>query len=160
MALGFEAPAPRRPRGCTLARRAAAWLRLRAHLSNPPTIADLCAALPADARRVHEAFRAHIGTTPKAYLKTLRLHAVRRDLLSARHGVHITDVALEWGFGHFGWFSQDYRRLFGETPSQTLRRVRAGVETGTGLCSNVPASRRPSTTEQRDPTISDRWRHL
>ena len=36
----------------------------------------------------------------------------------------MTDVALAWGFVHFGWFSQDYRRLFGETPSQTLHRGR------------------------------------
>jgi transcriptional regulator GlxA family with amidase domain len=64
-------------------------------------------------------------TTPKAYLKTLRLNAARRDLLGGGPRTTVTDVALEWGFLHFGWFSQDYRRLFGETPSQTLLRGRA-----------------------------------
>ncbi len=49
----------------------------------------------------------------------------------------MTDVALDWGFLHFGWFSQDYRRLFGETPSQTLLRGRE------------EAGRRPSPVPER-----------
>jgi hypothetical protein len=30
-------------------------------------------------------------------------------------------VASRWGFMHFGRFAQQYRQLFGEAPSQTLR---------------------------------------
>ena len=41
----------------------------------------------------------------------------------AASGMRVTDVALDYGFLHFGWFSQDYRRLFGETPRQTLQRA-------------------------------------
>jgi len=33
-----------------------------------------------------------------------------------------------WGFWHFGHFAQDYRRLFGELPSQTWRRLRGGSD--------------------------------
>jgi AraC family ethanolamine operon transcriptional activator len=110
-------------RGRVLARQAEAWLR--ANLAEPPTIAALCGAVHANERTLHEAFREHLRTTPKAYLKTLRLNAARRDLLGGGTRTTVTDVALEWGFLHFGWFSQDYRRLFGETPSQTLRRGRA-----------------------------------
>jgi transcriptional regulator GlxA family with amidase domain len=108
--------------GRALARRAEAWLRQ--NLTEPPTIAALCAGVQASERTLHEAFREHLGTTPKAYLKTLRLNAARHDLLHAARG-SVTDVALDWGFVHFGWFSQHYRRLFGETPSQTLHRGRA-----------------------------------
>jgi AraC family ethanolamine operon transcriptional activator len=114
----FEPPPPSR----ALARRAEAWLRQ--NLTEPPTIASLCRALDASERTVHEAFRRHLDTTPKAYLKLLRLNAARHDLLQAEKARRVTDVALDWGFLHFGWFSQDYRRLFGETPSQTLRRGR------------------------------------
>ena len=110
------------PAARALAFRAEAWLRQ--NLAEPPTIADLCQALGASARTLHEAFREHIGTTPKSYLKTLRLEAARHDLLRAAEGRRVTDVALEWGFLHFGWFSQDYRRQFGESPSQTLQRSR------------------------------------
>ena len=51
----------------------------------------------------------------------------RHDLLENANETRVTDVALDWGFLHFGWFSQDYRRLFGETPSQTLKRSRRGA---------------------------------
>ena len=126
----FEAPrdmdAP--SRGRALALRAEAWLRQ--NLADPPTIAALCAALNASERTLHEAFRAHLGATPKSYLKTLRLNAAHHDLLRARPRTRVTDVALDWGFFHFGWFSQDYRRLFAETPSQTLQRAR--VDRGRG----------------------------
>ena len=113
--------APRR--GRALRARAEAWLRQ--NLTEPPTIAMLCGALHASERTLHEAFREHLGTTPKAYAKTLRLNAARHDLLQGGATTRVTDVALDWGFLHFGWFSRDYRRLFGETPSQTLHRGRA-----------------------------------
>ena len=125
---GLDAPRPphqasRHGRGRALARRAEAWLRQS--LADPPSIAVLCDALHASPRTLHEAFREHIGTTPKAYVKVLRLNAARHDLLCGGPRKRVTDVALDWGFVHFGWFSQDYRRLFGETPSQTLHRGRA-----------------------------------
>ena len=111
-------------RGRVLALRAVAWLCQK--LTEPPSIAALCAALGASERTLHEAFREHLDTTPKAYLKTLRLEAARHDLLTGEVK-RVTDVALDWGFLHFGWFSHDYRRLFGETPSQTLKRSRGAA---------------------------------
>ena len=110
-------------RSLDLARRAEACLRQ--NLCENPTIADLCATLGASQRTLHEAFREHLAATPKAYLKVLRLKAARQDLLEAAEGRRVTDVALDYSFLHFGWFSQDYRRLFGETPHETLQRGRA-----------------------------------
>jgi AraC family ethanolamine operon transcriptional activator len=122
---GFETACPPSAprRGRALARRAEAWLRQS--LAEPPTIAALCCALHVSPRTLHEAFREHLGTTPKAYLKVLRLNAARHDLLEGGANKRVTDAALDWGFLHFGWFARDYRRLFGETPSQTLQRGRA-----------------------------------
>jgi AraC family ethanolamine operon transcriptional activator len=37
----------------------------------------------------------------------------------------VKTVALDHGFWHFGNFSQDYRKLFGETPSETLALARS-----------------------------------
>jgi AraC family ethanolamine operon transcriptional activator len=128
----FETPAAMTApgRGRALARRAEAWLRQ--NLTEPPTIADLCGAVNASERTLHEAFREHLGTTPKAYLKALRLNAAHQDLLAAGPQTRVTDVALDWGFEHFGWFAHDYRRLFGETPSQTLQRGRADARPAAG----------------------------
>jgi AraC-like DNA-binding protein len=43
-----------------------------------------------------------------------------RQMLKQGNGV--TDAATAWGFWHFGHFSQEYKKLFGELPSDTLRR--------------------------------------
>jgi AraC family ethanolamine operon transcriptional activator len=56
-----------------------------------------------------------------ALLKTMRLNAVRQALRTAAPGTGVMDVASRWEFQHAGWFSQDYKRQFGESPSETLR---------------------------------------
>jgi transcriptional regulator GlxA family with amidase domain len=104
-----------------LAYEAETWLRQ--NLARPLTIADLCQAVRTSKRTLHSAFRERLGTTPKLRLKALRLEAARHELLRGAPGTRITDVALNWGFFHFGWFSHDYRLCFGETPSDTLRRA-------------------------------------
>ena len=113
--------APAGPRGQRLAREAEAWLR--DNLTEPLTIRDLCTALRAPERTLHAAFREHLGTTPKAYLKALRFEAARQELLHPTANTRVTDVALRWCFLHFGWFAHDYHALFGETPSRTLRKT-------------------------------------
>lgn len=115
------------PGSATLARRAEDYLLT--NLQAPLTIRDLCSAMGASERTLHMTFRMHLDTTPKAHLKTLRLNAVRRELLEASPGTSVMDVAMRWGFFHAGWFSQDYRRLFGESPSKALgtRGVAASI---------------------------------
>jgi AraC family transcriptional regulator, ethanolamine operon transcriptional activator len=109
------------PRGHRLAREAEAWLR--DNLTEPVTIRDLCAAMRTPERTLHAAFREHLGTTPKAYVKALRFEAARHELLHPAANTRVTDVALRWCFLHFGWFAHDYHALFGETPSRTLRKT-------------------------------------
>ena len=46
----------------------------------------------------------------------------RSRLLSRRTAVSVQDAASEWGFFHLSQFGLDYRRWFGELPSQTARR--------------------------------------
>jgi AraC family ethanolamine operon transcriptional activator len=109
--------------GAVLARRAEDWMRSQLHL--PLCMRDLCAELAVPERTLHLAFRRHRETTPMQHFKTLRLNAVHRALRGAEHGARVTDVALRWGFDHPGWFAHDYRRMFGCTPSETLRRAQA-----------------------------------
>ena len=116
-----DAP-PAAPRGRALARHAEAWLQ--ENLTEPFTIRDLCAALHTSERTLHAAFREHVGTTPKAFVKAERMRRARQDLLHALPHTRVTDVALRWCFLHFGWFAHDYRALFGETPNRTLRKPR------------------------------------
>jgi AraC-like DNA-binding protein len=55
----------------------------------------------------------------------LRLSQVRGALLSARGQlVTVTEIATDFGFGELGRFSVEYRKVFGESPSQTLHPAR------------------------------------
>ena len=54
----------------------------------------------------------------------LRLSRARRALLSARgRSVTVSKIATRLGFFELGRFSVEYRKLFGESPSETLRKA-------------------------------------
>ena len=94
-----------------------------ANLQEPVTIGDLCEHLGVSRRTLQYCFQEVIGTNPVDFLRAIRLNNVRRELRAATHGaVQIADVAARWGFWHLSHFSNDYRELFGELPSATLRR--------------------------------------
>ena len=92
------------------------------HLDQPVTVADLCAAVGVTARTLQLGFQERFGLTPKTYLKSLRLDAIRKRLAHAQPGETAVGIARAWGFFHAGRFSSEYRRQFGESPSQTLAR--------------------------------------
>jgi AraC-like DNA-binding protein len=94
------------------------------HCHQAITIGDIAAHAAISVRSLHAGFQQYHGTTPMAHLKLVRLQRVREELLRARAGntqTSVTQVALNWGFSHFGHFSNAYRRQFNELPSQTLR---------------------------------------
>ncbi|WP_237152141.1 helix-turn-helix domain-containing protein [Oryzibacter oryziterrae] len=68
------------------------------------------------------AFKRHTGMTPMAFLKQTRLRRARDLLLAADRHVTITEVIFSCGFGNTGHFAREYKELFGELPSETLRR--------------------------------------
>jgi len=88
-----------------------------------PYLSELCEAANVSERTLQYAFSDIIGMSPLTYLHRLRLHRARDELRKAEKGTTtVTDVALNWGFWHFGEFSRAYRNCFGEAPSRTLRR--------------------------------------
>ena len=92
------------------------------HRHQPLTVRDVCAAARVSWRTLDYAFRERFGVTPKEYLTALRLDGVRRELVPTTPPVKVVDVANRWGFWHMGQLAADYRRQFGELPSETLRR--------------------------------------
>jgi len=93
------------------------------NLQRPLTLADICQAVHASKRSLHYGFQDLFGMGPMAFLKVLRLHAIRRLLLSAEpKSLQVKEVACAWGFYSMGHFARDYKQLFGESPSQTLAR--------------------------------------
>jgi AraC-like DNA-binding protein len=92
--------------------------------NDPLTVLDLCRALGVSRRTLQRSFAEIHGIAPLAYLRYVRLNRARRDLLQACDAwTSVANVATHWGFWHLGRFSLDYRRLFGELPSDTLRRA-------------------------------------
>jgi transcriptional regulator GlxA family with amidase domain len=71
-------------------------------------------------RELEYAFRTVFDESPRAYLQSLRLNAIRRALRSTRTCEPVTRIAFDHGVTHLGRFSAQYRRLFGELPSETL----------------------------------------
>jgi AraC family ethanolamine operon transcriptional activator len=98
---------------------------MRSHLDQPLTLTDLCAALGTSSRALCYGFQEIFGMSPMAYLKSLRLQGVFRVLKAAQSSPEtVTEVATQFGFYHLGFFSRDYKQMFGELPSETLKRVR------------------------------------
>lgn len=96
------------------------------HPAIPQTIDDLCRVAGTSRRTLEYAFKDYFGTSPKRFTKVLRLNAARNDLLRGDVSTaKVVEIASGWGFTHMGQFSADYRRMFGEKPSETLHRIPA-----------------------------------
>lgn len=83
-------------------------------------IGDICNQLSVSERTLRRAFISVVGLPPTVYLRNLRLTRVRRQLLENRElQLRVSDIAMQNGFWELGRFAADYRKLFGELPSQT-----------------------------------------
>jgi AraC-like DNA-binding protein len=95
-----------------------------ADLDEPLHISALCRALAVSERTLRKAFHRTHGVPPCRHLRMLRLSQARRALLSADGNlVTVTEIATGFGFVELGRFSVEYRKVFGESPSQTLQRT-------------------------------------
>jgi AraC family ethanolamine operon transcriptional activator len=90
------------------------------------TVSDLRNLLEVGDRSLRRFFSSVYGASPGRFLRVQRLHGVNRALGEAARAatITITDAAMSFGFFDLGRFAGDYRRLFGERPSETLRRSR------------------------------------
>ena len=95
---------------------------MHAHPENPWSTAELARATGVSARALQRAFERSDQPSPMIYLRRLRLHRVQAELAAnSPESVTVTMVAGRWGFVHLGRFASQYRQMFGETPSETLR---------------------------------------
>ena len=87
-----------------------------------PSIPDICRATGLSWRSLDRAFRECFGVGPKRYMMNFRLTNVRRSLTNQPSGAAIFEAANSWGFWHMGDFAREYRKMFSELPSETLRQ--------------------------------------
>ncbi|AWB65088.1 hypothetical protein C2869_00915 [Saccharobesus litoralis] len=87
---------------------------------NPITINELCQASFCSVRTLEYAFKTILKMTPKQYLIQYRLHQIRKQLLG-KPSEKITPLLKNYGIVNTGRFANDYFKLFGEYPKQTMR---------------------------------------
>jgi AraC-like DNA-binding protein len=97
---------------------------IEANLDAPITLADIVQAAHVPGRTLFKHFEDFRGISPMSYLRNARFERVRQALRRADPSERVTDIALQWGFGHMGRFAVQYRKRFGESPSETLRKRR------------------------------------
>lgn len=87
-------------------------------------VEDLAHAAGVSERTLYAAFHESFSVGPARYLKLRSLHQARRWLKAADPSkTTVTKVATQLGVWELGRFAHDYRFLFGELPSDTLRHV-------------------------------------
>ncbi len=96
----------------------------RCHMSEGVSVAELSNVAGVSERSLRNAFYDVYTTSPKRYMKLWQLHQVRRALRAGTCAATVTDVATDNGFYELGRFAGAYKSLFGEAPSETLRKAR------------------------------------
>jgi AraC family ethanolamine operon transcriptional activator len=81
----------------------------------------LCAAAGGPERTLRDIFQSVLGINPLKYLQLRRMRQVREALQkSDKQDYSVKQIALTSGFWELGRFAVEYKRLFGESPSETL----------------------------------------
>jgi len=91
------------------------------HIDGELTIQQVADAIGSSVRSLQQGFQRHRQTSPHAHLKAVRLARVRAELLDGASRRSVEDIARHWGFINRGHFAVEYRRTFGELPSETRR---------------------------------------
>jgi AraC family ethanolamine operon transcriptional activator len=91
-----------------------------AHRDEAVTVPQLCERLFVSRRTLQYCFEDVLNLSPIQYLRLIRLNGARRSLRALSSvPASVRDVASDWGFWHFSQFSSDYRKLFGQCPSES-----------------------------------------
>jgi AraC-like DNA-binding protein len=95
---------------------------LRASAEEVVTIEMIAQAAGCSVRALQLAFRQFRNTTPTEALRRIRLEQARKETLRSNGLQSVIEIATKFGFANSGRFASQYKRPFGEYPSQALRR--------------------------------------
>lgn len=96
---------------------------LEAHATQPIDMQTIARETGHSVSSIYRTFRRYRDYTPMEFLKRIRMRLVRQQLLQAYPGSSVTSIALDCGFAHLGRFAAEYKRYFGESPSETVKRT-------------------------------------
>lgn len=97
---------------------------IHANIDSPLTPEDVAREACISLRSIYAGFQSYLNTTPMAYIKHAKLTRVHEELKRLEPSqTSVSEIAMNYGFSHFGNFAASYRKTFGELPSETLRKV-------------------------------------
>jgi AraC family ethanolamine operon transcriptional activator len=87
-------------------------------------VSELCRMTKVSESTLLRLFKERFDLPPKTYINMVRLNGLHKELINGvTSNLNISDCANDWGFWHMGQLAKDYKRMFGELPSETLRTV-------------------------------------
>lgn len=93
-------------------------MKLRTRIPVP----ELAAVAGVSQRVLELGFRETVGVSPQKFLRLTRMNNLHRDLRDTRPAnQRVTELCNRWGFTELGRTAVEYKRLFGQSPSSTLR---------------------------------------
>ena len=95
---------------------------IESHLREDIKLGDIAAATQVCSRLLQKAFSQQYGCSPMRFVTQTRLQRIRQELEAAPSDTKIVDVMMDYGFTQGGKFAKEYQQLFGEKPSETLKR--------------------------------------
>ena len=97
---------------------------MQANAGKPLTVHEIANACGVSVRTLYTTFSQQLGTSPKLYLRSLRLSGARRDILEEGSTRSIAAIARRWGFLSLSLFARQYRLAYGELPLQSRKGIR------------------------------------
>ncbi len=92
--------------------------------NQPITIEALSSVTQSSAKTLFVQFKRSYGVSPMVFVRQVRLRRAQEALSRPEAGTTVTDVGLSCGFSNLGYFAKAYFDMFGERPSETLRRFK------------------------------------
>ncbi len=96
---------------------------IESHLQDEIGLADIAAAVNISPRLLQKAFAQEYDCSPMRFVTRSRLQRIRQELECASIDTRIVDVMMNYGITQGGKFAKEYQQLFGEKPSDTLKRA-------------------------------------
>ena len=92
------------------------------HITEPIKVRNLASLLNVSERTLLYAFKNRFNMGPKAFMNVIKLNHVHQRLHDEKNNFSIASMARDSGFWHMGQFFKDYKKFFGELPSDTFRK--------------------------------------
>ncbi len=99
------------------------WIHSR--YAEPFSVTRMAEEIGMSVSAFHHQFKALTASSPVQYLKSVRLHKARALIVDEGSGAAVAAAAV--GYESASQFSREFKRFFGASPTEEVRRVRAVV---------------------------------